>query len=72
MNDEVKYRTSQFEADDGSIKVWLQRRDGVYFVRWNDGDEVEVTDTYIASITKVELFYISQLTLLIDNLDTEE
>lgn len=70
--EEVKYGTAQFEADDESIKVWLQYRDGVYFVRWNDEEEIEVTEQYISTITKTELFYISQLTLMIDNLDDDE
>lgn len=68
---EQKYGTAQFEAEDKSIKVWLQLRNGVYFVKWNDGDEKEITEDYIKTITTNELYYISQLTTLIDELDEE-
>ena len=54
-----------------SIKVWLQLRNGVYFVKWNDGEEKEITEAYIKTITTNELYYISQLTTLIDELDKD-
>lgn len=69
--EEVKYGTAQFESEDKSIKVWLQLRDGIYYVRWNSEPEITVTEDYIKSITNNELYYISQLTMLISELDEE-
>lgn len=69
--EEIKYGTAQFEAEDGKMKVWLQLRNGTYFVKWNNGDEVKVTEDYIKSISCNELYYISQLTMLISDLDED-
>ncbi|HGI5914341.1 TPA: hypothetical protein ACJTCA_004135 [Yersinia enterocolitica] len=70
---ELKYGTAMFIADEpDNIKVWLQRREGIYFVRWNDEPEIEITEDYLISLEPEDIFYISQLTLMIDELDNPE
>ncbi|HDV7148664.1 TPA: hypothetical protein RJ113_003991 [Yersinia enterocolitica] len=70
---ELKYGTAMFIADEpDNIKVWLQLRDGIYFVRWNDEPEIEITEGYLISLEPEDVFYISQLTLMIDELDNPE
>lgn len=70
---ELKYGTAMFIADEpDNIKVWLQRRYGIYFVRWNDEPEIEITEDYLISLEPEDVFYISQLTLMIDELDNPE
>ncbi|ELZ1905919.1 TPA: hypothetical protein ACIU15_003966 [Yersinia enterocolitica] len=70
---ELKYGTAMFIADEpDNIKVWLQHREGIYFVRWNDEPEIEITEDYLISLEPEDVFYISQLTLMIDELDNPE
>lgn len=66
--------SAYFEAEDQSIKVLLQKRDGELYVTWNDEQETHVSESYVKTLPVTEVYYIGQLSLMIDELEnpTEE
>lgn len=66
--------SAYFESEDGTVKVLLQKRDGELYVTWNDQQETHVSESYVKTLSVTEVYYIGQLSLMIDELEnpTEE